>query len=340
MSLVGFEKHFTADAAAFFEQNGYYIFPEGQSPFPDAVAKSFQNAISSTYKASKMFPNKVEFLLPQGPIQLVKPNVYEYDLHNPLAKTDVPVMHTFFRDEMPKIAAFLKDRAPTTAKSNHEENITSSYALSTLKTDPQNDMTLKLQVNTGGCFPWHYDNPSAPNKRLLTLGVYLTENYNEEADGGQIQLLPFLGKPVTIAPKFNTVVLFRSDLMLHRVQPFKQPNTKLSSSSSSNQKFDHFRCCFTVWVDGTSTNAPDDVNLKAKNLQESFIPTMITSPVQRSLSRAIYDDIYQEALTDCFGKGTREALISLKMHEAHVKQLTSNVSVQAFVELLKTKRAF
>ena len=203
-------------------------------------------------------------------------------------------------------------------------------------------MTLKLQVNTGGCFPWHYDNPSPPNKRLLTLAVYLTDPYDEAADGGQIQLLPFLGKPVTIAPKFNTVVLFRSDLMLHRVLPFTK---KDGASSSSNKKKGpggaNFRCCFTVWLDGTSTNMPDDVNLKAKNLVADFIPSMITSPVQRSLSRAVYDDIYQQALLDCFGGAkTKESLISLRMHEAHVKQLTANPALVQFIELLKSKREF
>ena len=365
----------TPDAIRSFDQNGYYVFPAGSSPFTNDEAdalhtellgihrRSLSEANHSSHNSSNsnsstshpsstgaqqrddvMHPNKVEFLTAQGALKLVKPNVFEFDMHAKSSATAVPKFHQFFRESMPTISSYLKAKVPT---------------LSTLCTDPQLHMTLKLQTNTGGCFPWHYDNPSPPNKRLLTLAVYLTKDWTE-AMGGEVQLLPFLGKPVTIPPAFHTVVLFRSDLLLHRVLPLD--GTKKGARNP--------RCCFTVWIDGTDTNKDEEVNLRAKNLQESFVDVMKCSPIQRSLSRAVYDDIYKQALIDCFDKcsscggvsssskskragrcedeedhsqlrpTTKEALISFKLHEAHTKPLLTNAQVATFVEYLRSKRQF
>ena len=41
--------------------------------------------------------------------------------------------------------------------------------------------TVKLQINDGrgGCFPWHYDNPSKPNKRRVTCLLYLNKDWKQ-----------------------------------------------------------------------------------------------------------------------------------------------------------------
>ena len=57
---------------------------------------------------------------------------------------------------------------------------------------------------------------------------------------------------VVIPPLHDLVVLFHSDRVLHRVLPANAP-----------------RCCFTIWLDGTSTNTDADVLLRQKHLDLS-----------------------------------------------------------------------
>ena len=77
--------------------------------------------------------------------------------------------------------------------------------------------TVKLQINTGGAFPYHFDNPGgAQQNRKLTCILYLNEDYEDKC-GGEIVLVPFMGPFVTIRPIFNRLVVFYSETMLHRV---------------------------------------------------------------------------------------------------------------------------
>lgn len=82
-----------------------------------------------------------------------------------------------------------------------------------------------------------------PSRRKLTCIVYLNENW-KKGDGGELVLWPFLQKPIVIPPLMDRLVMFRSDLLLHRVLPSTVP-----------------RYCFTVWVDGLDVNSDKDVLL-------------------------------------------------------------------------------
>ena len=187
---------------------------------------------------------------------------------------------------------------------------------------PFSTFTLKLQYNSGdgGCFPYHYDNPAPPNKRILTVLVYLNPDW-EQGDGGEVMLLPFLGKPEIIPPKFNRTVIFRSDTVLHRVLPSHKP-----------------RCCFTLWLDGANPNTDDKVYLREKHLTPSFIPTLLTSPLQRTLSRAVYEEEYEKSLRECFGASDRDVKYAVALHRAHLKQTLANPKLSAFVHQLKLQR--
>ena len=77
---------------------------------------------------------------------------------------------------------------------------------------------MQYNAGHGGCFPYHYDNPGPPSKRQLTCIIYLNPDWTE-GDGGELVLWPFLSDSVVIAPKMNRMVIFRSDLVLHRVKP-------------------------------------------------------------------------------------------------------------------------
>jgi hypothetical protein len=145
--------------------------------------------------------------------------------------------------------------------------------------------TVKLQCNMGkgACFPLHFDNPGRPNSRQVTALFYLNEGW-KQGDGGELQLVPFLGDKVDIPPTFDRLVLFLSDRVLHRTLPAWA-----------------IRRCFTIWLDGdaVAVNQDDDVFLKAKHLQAvqddrsgGGKAVFGHSPLQRVLSRSVYAEEY------------------------------------------------
>lgn len=138
--------------------------------------------------------------------------------------------------------------------------------------------------------------------------VYLNPEW-QPGDGGELVLWPFLESRVTVAPRMDRVVMFRSDLVLHRVQP------------SLKERF-----CFTIWMDGTSAavNSDEDTLLTRDQLQfESFDVAahfFRCSPLQRVISRAVFTDEYEESLLECVG-GTAGERPMIRHHQASVSAL-------------------
>eukprot|EP00747_Dinoflagellata_sp_TGD_P074612 gnl/TRDRNA2_/TRDRNA2_158386_c0_seq2.p1 gnl/TRDRNA2_/TRDRNA2_158386_c0~~gnl/TRDRNA2_/TRDRNA2_158386_c0_seq2.p1 ORF type:complete len:128 (+),score=20.44 gnl/TRDRNA2_/TRDRNA2_158386_c0_seq2:145-528(+) len=120
----------------------------------------------------------------------------------------------------------------------------------------------------------------------------------------------------------DRAVLFRSDRVLHSVRP------------AASERF-----CFTIWLDGTSTNSDADCNLKAKHLSRDpeSIAHLCRSPVQRALSRAVYAEEYEESLRACMQDSTGGAEM-LAEHRAHVKQNLAHPQLGPFVEHLRSQR--
>lgn len=359
-----------------FQEQGYCILkdvlkPEAAQKYLDEILLASKNTTNNNtsnnnnknnhnnnfeqnQQLGRFSPNKVEFLLASGPIQLVKPHVFECDLHKPEDRKHLPQFENIFgshnnnnnhgkkEDEKSsnslvnlgdaeQITHIVNERFPemqlanTFNATNHDENKNSTQQVATSSSSSSASsiaqfITLKLQINNGGAFPLHHDNPGKPNKRKLTLALYLTKKWTEASHGGQLVLQPFLGQEVVIPPVFNTLALFRSDLISHRVMPAKLGST---------------RYCFTIWFDSLNVNADDEVNLRAKHLTREFIPTLKISPIHRSLMRAVYDEEFRSSLKDCFGEGTKELMISLKMHEAHTAPLMKNAAVADFVKILR-----
>ena len=145
---------------------------------------------------------------------------------------------------------------------------------------------IKVQLNTGGgSFPWHYDNPGPPNRRILTCVVYLNPHW-KGGDGGEIVLWPFLAQSVVIPPLHRRAVFFYSDRILHRVLPSKTR-----------------RVCFTMWCNGMNVNSKDDVALSKNHLQftnyDDAVNFFAKSPLQRVISRAVYSEEYIDSLLEC-----------------------------------------
>jgi hypothetical protein len=326
------ENLLTPSAVADFDENGFIVFsPEAAQRAAGAVwreaAHTFLDEIKKChYELKATSPNMVEFLMPNGPIQLVKPNVFECDLHDRTssARQLLQSFDELLKAEISKIAELFAKRCETLR------------TLIVSPTDPtsaeigsrmEKHTTLKIQVNEGGCFPWHYDNPGPPNKRLVTLAVYLAPQW-AAGDGGELVLQPFLSPEILVPPSFMTIAIFRSDTVCHRVRQLRP---------RAGEDKPRPRFCFTVWFDGCSTNADEDVNIRVKHLQESFIPSLLTSPLQRTLSRAVYSEAYEQALIECFGVDSKECRVSLAMHAAHCKALLGNPQANLFVDELRRR---
>ena len=218
-----------------------------------------------------------------------KPNIFELDLHDEAKLKKSSELVYLFEEGGPKFVR--RARA----------------ALPFLNLDDA-PPAIKLQFNAGSkaCFPAHYDNNGRPSKRKLTCVVYLNPSWTE-GHGGEIVLFPFLGDAVVVPPKMDRAVLFVSDLILHRVMPSAAP-----------------RYCFTVWIDGVDVNSDADALLTRDKLRftsfdnaEAFFAA---SPLQRTISRAVYDDVYEKSLIECVG-GTKGEAPMLAQHRAAVSTL-------------------
>ena len=203
--------------------------------------------------------------------------------------------------------------------------------------------TYKLQCNEGGCFPLHYDNAGPPSRRRLTALFYLNPGW-ADGHGGELQLVPWLTPPVTLAPLHNRVprrgsnalltepsvlilhvrslvwaglVLFLSDSVLHRVMPCHAR-----------------RFCFTIWLDGEGTNDPASLRLDAR---VSPWEMRLLDPATRLLSRAVYAEAYAASIRECFADQPEQCADMLASHDAHVAQSMANPALARLVNGTREK---
>lgn len=172
---------------------------------------------------------------------------------------------------------------------------------------------VKLQRNVGGAFPAHFDNAGPPSRRQITAILYLN-NWNP-GDGGELVLMPFLQKPVEVPPLLNRLVVFRSDLILHAVWPWR----------SSNRP----RYAISFWFDADpDDNATQETVLTKDHLRfsdwDAAARFFQSSPLQRILSRAVYDEEYRDTLAAC---GFDDLLFHniLQAHIANVDAIRSKL---------------
>lgn len=309
--VTGLKKSLTPKKCEDFDLNGYCVLP---APFSEALIETISAEVQKCFHTipGGKTQNEVQFLTTDGPVQLLKPHIFECDLHQSEIRKQLPFFESLFEGQLGQLVEVLRERIGTLEDLVPFESPEETAA----------NVTLKLQMNEGGSFPWHYDNPGKPNKRRLTMAVYLTEGWVEGV-GGDIQLMSFLEPPVAVPPAANTVVLFRSDSVLHRTMPL-------------NTERGHVRYCFTVWFDGMLTNGNEDLYLRAAQLREDDILFIKRSPVQRSLARAVYCEEFRQGIMDCFGKESSACTVALAEHEAHVRQIRRNEAVSRFVDILRS----
>lgn len=270
-----------------------------------------------------------------------KPGVFEYDMHMNTVENSsnningssgsMATLDRFFEATGKQLAEAFNEAAKEEAFSaidDEEEDKEGkqqkhrSYAR-VIKVKPGDEnRTVKLQINTCGAFPYHFDNPGgARQNRKLTCILYLNEAYEDKC-GGEIVLVPFMGPFVTIRPIFNRLVVFQSETVLHRV------NKAVNFPGEG-------RACLTVWLDGDDDSDDDNEekrNASNKNIRNDLVQ-LLSSPskdlisyirqtpdAQRFLSRWAYRDEYEISLLESHepGKGLEHML---EAHEDAIKRM-------------------
>ena len=288
-------------------------------------ASALRSEIKWLSRAGLVRPNRTHFQnLKNGQRHLFsKPNVFEADLHEEEVRKRVPELSFFFetvQDTLPE--AF---RKRSTGASTSDSNAFPFPSLEHLATG-DSARTVKLQHNrgSGGGFPCHYDNPGAPSKRFLTCILYLNPEWRE-GDGGELVVTPFLGRSVKIRPTHNRLAVFYSDRVLHSVNP-----------STASDRF-----CLTVWIDAKDghVNSPSDIalNINSKEIAngvEGLAEQLRVSPSQRSVSRAVYREVYLETLRNCM-EGSDGCEEMRESHELILENFRSNKPLWSLIESLR-----
>ena len=300
-------------------------------------------------KMPRMRPNRTHFTDAKNNAKrylFSKPGVFEYDMHMNTATNSsnningsinggnsMATLDRFFEATGKQLAeAFnkaAKEEAFSAIDDDEEEEEDKgkqqkhrSYAR-VIKVKPGDEnRTVKLQINTCGAFPYHFDNPGgARQNRKLTCILYLNEAYEDKC-GGEIVLVPFMGPFVTIRPIFNRLVVFQSETVLHRV------NKAVNFPGKG-------RACLTVWLDGDDSDDDEkkrNASSGNKNIRNDLVQ-LLSSPskdlisyirqtpdAQRFLSRWAYRDEYEISLLESHepGKGLEHML---EAHEDAIKRL-------------------
>ena len=298
------ESVLTTDTLSLLDTQGYVVVDDA---FPSHVAQGLRSEILSCYTAGAMSSNSTAFVSPpsastsspssHGSVPHItrlisKPNIHEAEVLPGLLSTPslpLPLLSAFSSHLLPYLDSLLCSRLP---------HLLLFPGLS----------SLKLQVNAGrGCFPFHYDSPgNLADTRRLTLLLYLNPAYLP-SHGGHLLLRPFLGRPVSVHPTFNRLLLFRSDRMLHRV------------TVSGAQ-----RCCLTVWLHGRSV----DVGVGGEKGEG-----WMHAGVQRGLSKCVYEEEWRESYREAHGGEGGERLSNSVAED--VRRMMEQEGVRRLVELMK-----
>lgn len=272
----------------------------------DFLGENWSNAILAEIKTlhnqGSLFPNPLRFLSTDQsgnsvPIDVVKPGIFELDLH-----------HASIRQRFPEIDALFWN-AHVLAKKFNE--LDPSLCLS----ENPGAHTIKVQRNegNGGCFPWHYDNPGTDKRRLSCL-LYLNPEWDSQC-GGEIQLASFLQEPKSISPIMDRLVIFYSENVLHRVLP------------AHGERF-----CLTIWLDAdvetSMLEIPPWSGMQEYLEGDAFLKFLSKPAIQRELSRAVYHEEYEQSIRECFGAEKYKSNTSLttcddmeKLLSAHRKRV-------------------
>lgn len=204
------------------------------------------------YSQGNMFPNSTRSVSPSNtPVSLDKLHIHEQELE--AVKSHTPVLN---------------------------KAITSTLVPLLQPLWPNEDYTLsvKVQVNTGGSFSIHTDSDGVVDSRVLSGVLYL--NDHQPSHGGHLRVYPLPHDSVDIAPAMDTLVLFSSVNMLHRVLPSTAPA----------------RVCCLFWVYSESAPALDQPPTLVPNQLESLLPVLDTPKLRYLATKFLYAGEWAESL--------------------------------------------
>jgi Rps23 Pro-64 3,4-dihydroxylase Tpa1-like proline 4-hydroxylase len=139
------------------------------------------------------------------------------------------------------------------------------------------EQRLKVQNNTGGCFPMHVDSDVSIDTRIVSGILYLNPDWKPE-HGGELKLYPHPEKPVTIEPIMDRLVLFSSPHMVHRVLPCFSD-----------------RYCLTLWFYGNYASYP---TLKKPQNEEDILEFLKQRRVRKHLVKLTYADEWAQSIME------------------------------------------
>lgn len=316
-----FEKLSRGHAATLIQQH-WVVIDDFINPevLPERVLEEFEYLSATDDGRNLLQPNRTSF----GSLIFSKPGIFEADLHDAALRNHpkLGTVKNLFEYGRAGLCAQLRTLGLLSDQGTGERG-------------EEDLVSIKLQWNDGtmGCFPAHYDNPGPPSKRMYTAILYLNKNWSAES-GGELTLYPFLsGRKEKISPFFNRLVIFKSNMVLHRVEQCRGRS----------------RFCLTFWIDGEDTNSPENTNLRLtasildnpQALVEA-IQMLCDTPLQRSVSRAVYADEYEQSLRECMhgeGSGVAEALAHMLLsHRQHLQAFKANPPLLKLVNVLKRER--
>lgn len=205
----------------------------------------------------------------------LKPGIFEADLPG-AAGASLPLVERLLADE-PALRAQLHAARPELRLDRLE--------------------SAKVQVNTSGAFPLHFDHsPSAP-RRHCTAILYLNP-----AGGGCLRCLPLPFAPVDIAVSDRRLVVFSSNSTLHSVQ---------------RHSGDEPRVCINLWFDGdTSTPFPCSLPAHVDPAVRRILEILRRNPGElRAFCKVWYKAEFSASLRDAY-LGEAEAAVALHEEEA------------------------
>ncbi|CEM34729.1 unnamed protein product [Vitrella brassicaformis CCMP3155] len=100
------------------------------------------------------------------------------------------------------------------------------------------------------------------------------------------------------------------------------------------------RYCFTIWVDAPAdkVNTPQETQLRlspsALDDPDALIEALRLSPLQRSLSRAVYDEEYEESISQCMA-GAPGCQEMVQAHRMSVDASRQSAGLRKLIDLLR-----
>lgn len=285
------EEVFAIDLSNF----GHHLETQGYRVWPQATRGGFAEAvrleIETLHSRHALLPSENRLTTERnasgeivGVETLAKTGVYELDLL--FEGTSSPHLAA-----CPAISHFIAHLGPMLA-----ERLRQAYPKLCLTGIDQ----VKVQLNEGkgGCFMMHYDTSAAVSSRAVTALLYLNADYVPGEHGGELQLFPFPLAPVLVEPRHNTLAVFCSTELLHRVRPAY-----------------HRRVCLSVWFKSSESEKlwfPNKLPLlppltdSDKTLNNLFH----NHQSRRLLAKVFYREEYAASFVEAFGNssGVHKAL--------------------------------